>query len=236
MSGELCAYEKVWGSMMRNEFFHSLMAEKSLRIKTRTSKKRETLNDDPDFNQNIYYVKEGLVIATYENRATHCFIPGEFIDLSYLLIGEEYPYLCEVKQNSQIVVFKKAQLIDLMVEKDSADFFVQQSLESNMNHLYEQYYILQSVAENDLEKALNQFAKLYATPQKGYMEFPLGLSKQVLQDCFYISKNLFAKLQENIPLEIVWKDGRKSALQVEYNGSDKSKETWFENQANPFLK
>ncbi|WP_162921799.1 Crp/Fnr family transcriptional regulator [Listeria costaricensis] len=236
MSEETFLPQREWCPMSEHEFFKSLVAERKLKMRTEIYKNKGFLNEDADFVQNIYYVQEGLVIASYKDKATHCFIPGEFIDLSYLLMEEEYPFLCEVKQNSQIVVFKKAELIDLMVSKDLADFFVDRSLESNMHRLYEQFYILQSVAEHDLEKALYHFAKRYATPKKDYLEFPLGLSKQVLQDCFYISKNLFEKLQKNISLDIVWKDGRKSALQVAYNGVDKSKETWFDNEANPFLK
>ncbi|WP_239257338.1 hypothetical protein [Listeria ilorinensis] len=207
-------------ALNKHTLFEQISHDKSVLSKKRAYKKKEILNQEIAFDQTIYYIEKGFVAASYKGRVTHWYESGDFIDLGYILFEQEFPYTLEVRQPSEIIHFRKEDLISWMVGQNKAHIFVKLAYENITQKLcYPFYYQQLMKKEENLEKVINLFSAPYVKPLSEEKVLPRGLNKGILCDLFFVSYSYFSKVLAKADLKLSWKNGQTRTLQIQKNSS-----------------
>ncbi|MBC1887957.1 Crp/Fnr family transcriptional regulator [Listeria booriae] len=212
--------KKIVTSLNKKILFQKLMIDSNVRPKIIKCVAKSILNDMRCFKNHVFYVKTGFIVAKQNDKTVHFYSEGDYLDLSYILINEPFPYICETLQACELIAFKKSEVLNLVVGMGEEWFFLEQMEQKNLENIYYPTFLIQSIAaDKDMDVALKYLSGNYAELKDGYYEFPKGFRKQDLYQYLNISNNLLKELgkTENNKYSVV--NGKKKAVQIMINGN-----------------
>ncbi|MBC1574600.1 Crp/Fnr family transcriptional regulator [Listeria booriae] len=212
--------QKLETSLNRQKLFQKLMIDSNVRPKIMKCVAKSILNDIPYFKNHIFYVKKGFIAAKQNGKTIHFYREGDYLDLSYILIDEAYPFVCETLQTCELIVFKKAEVLNMVIGMGEEWFFLEQMEQKNLENIYYPTFLVQSIAaDKDMDAALKYLSGNYAELKDGYYEFPKGFRKQDLYQYLNISNNLLKEMNKPEKNKYSVGDGKKKAVQIMINNS-----------------